>query len=265
MARSCCLLGAALVALVLVQACAAYPNPITDDEYVSVVTSSMDPAFYKYATEVNTDKTWDHSYQYIYSKYLANVRREPMRLLEIGLGCNMGYGAGHSLAVRSTTWILLYSVSGACPSCMLRLTGHQLHPGTSTRSDGGNEPGVLLRKAAVKMLFKDTFLESRVTRCVRKLQYESVLESRLSYPESVGTTSAWSDLPETFLYTECFRLIESFVCKQLWKKYLPNTKVSFVEYDAACATKHKAEIEATAGGTLYIGALLPILPQASSS
>ena len=39
----------------------------------------------------------------------------------------------------------------------------------------------------------------------------------------------------------------------MWKKYLPNAKVSYLEYDAPCATKHKADIEAQAGGTLYIG------------
>lgn len=39
----------------------------------------------------------------------------------------------------------------------------------------------------------------------------------------------------------------------MWKKYLPNAKVSYLEYDAPCATKHKTDIEAQAGGTLYIG------------
>ena len=43
---------------------------------------------------------------------------------------------------------------------------------------------------------------------------------------------------------------------QMWKKYIPNAKVSYLEYDAACATKHKTDIEAQAGGTLYIGELL---------
>ena len=43
---------------------------------------------------------------------------------------------------------------------------------------------------------------------------------------------------------------------QMWKKYIPNAKVSYLEYDAACATKHKTDIEAAAGGTLYIGKLI---------
>ena len=37
------------------------------------------------------------------------------------------------------------------------------------------------------------------------------------------------------------------------REYIPNAKVSYLEYDAACATKHKTDIEAAAGGTLYIG------------
>lgn len=52
---------ASKVALVVALACVAaasanFPNPITDDEFVSVVTSSIDPVFYKIASEVGTDK-----------------------------------------------------------------------------------------------------------------------------------------------------------------------------------------------------------------
>ena len=42
------------------------------------------------------------SYSYIYSKYLSMVRREPMRLLEIGMGCSVHGGVKglNTLAVR---------------------------------------------------------------------------------------------------------------------------------------------------------------------
>ena len=40
---------------------------------------------------------------------------------------------------------------------------------------------------------------------------------------------------------------------QLWRKYLTNTKVSFVENNAECARRHKAEIEAVAKGRVYVG------------
>ena len=112
-------LSLGLLGCVLVSA--NYPNPITDDELVSVVTSSIDPFFYKAGSEVGTDKVWllklsdanvprplddlteirerirryitavclqvwDHRYDYVYSRLLAPIRREPIRLLEIGLG-----------------------------------------------------------------------------------------------------------------------------------------------------------------------------------
>lgn len=49
------------------------------------------------------------------------------------------------------------------------------------------------------------------------------------------------------------------LCLQLWRRYLTNTRVSFVENDAKCAQKHKKEIEKVARGKLYIGGLsIPI-------
>jgi len=39
----------------------------------------------------------DHSYQYMYGKYLFPARYRPLKLLEIGLGCDMGYGPGKSM------------------------------------------------------------------------------------------------------------------------------------------------------------------------
>ena len=50
-------LGALAIGVVcLATASAAYPNPITDDEMVSVITKSIDPFFYQVASEVGTDK-----------------------------------------------------------------------------------------------------------------------------------------------------------------------------------------------------------------
>ena len=47
---------ACLLFAIAVVSAANYPNPITDDEMVSVVTSSIDPFFYKVGSEVGTDK-----------------------------------------------------------------------------------------------------------------------------------------------------------------------------------------------------------------
>jgi len=54
-------------------------------------------AFYRLAKWVGTDKVGPvHSFYHAYEKYLAPRRTDPVRLLEIGLGCNMGYGPGAS-------------------------------------------------------------------------------------------------------------------------------------------------------------------------
>ena len=63
------LIGLGLICLAVGLASASSANPISEpDDFTSAVSTSIDPAFFKYATEVNTDKTWDHSYQYIYSR-----------------------------------------------------------------------------------------------------------------------------------------------------------------------------------------------------
>ena len=46
----------AVVALSVAVVSANYPLPITEDELESVVTSSIDPFFYKVGSEVGTDK-----------------------------------------------------------------------------------------------------------------------------------------------------------------------------------------------------------------
>lgn len=54
-------------------------------------------------------------------------------------------------------------------------------------------------------------------------------------------------------------------CLQLWRRYLTNTKVSFLENDADCAKKHKGEIEAVAKGRLFVGGMLPLRFWASTA
>ena len=47
------------------------------------------PSFEQIALKYGTDKVTSHSYQHMYDKYLAPVRASPLKMLEIGLGCNM--------------------------------------------------------------------------------------------------------------------------------------------------------------------------------
>ncbi|UNI23682.1 hypothetical protein JDV02_009488 [Purpureocillium takamizusanense] len=53
-------------------------------------------SFEQVALKYGTDKVTSHSYQDMYDKYLAPVRNSPLKMLEIGLGCNMAYGPGAS-------------------------------------------------------------------------------------------------------------------------------------------------------------------------
>lgn len=63
----------------------------------SPITGSLDGLFYCAALKAGTDKIVTHHYQYIYSLYLQHLQSQRMQLLEIGLGCGMGYGPGRSL------------------------------------------------------------------------------------------------------------------------------------------------------------------------
>lgn len=48
-------------------------------------------------------------------------------------------------------------------------------------------------------------------------------------------------------------MILSGTCVQLWTEFLPNSKISFVEYDAICAEKYRDTIEQQSRGRLYVG------------
>lgn len=55
--------------------------------------------------KAGTDKTGSHNYEFMYGKYFAadtmhlTRSKRVIRMLEIGLGCNMGYGPGKSVAL----------------------------------------------------------------------------------------------------------------------------------------------------------------------
>ncbi|KAJ1326185.1 forkhead protein FKH [Microdochium nivale] len=57
---------------------------------------SRRPTFYEIAMKHGTDKVTDHQYHFMYEKYMPALRDKKLKMLEIGLGCNMGYGPGHS-------------------------------------------------------------------------------------------------------------------------------------------------------------------------
>ncbi|PHH60195.1 hypothetical protein CDD81_1975 [Ophiocordyceps australis] len=58
--------------------------------------SQPQPSFEQIALKFGTDKVTDHSYQDMYDKYVSPLRNNRVKMLEIGLGCNMEYGPGAS-------------------------------------------------------------------------------------------------------------------------------------------------------------------------
>lgn len=56
--------------------------------------------FFKLGRLYDTDKVTNHMYDFLYDAVLPRYSRRPsVKLLEIGLGCGMPYGAGHSVPV----------------------------------------------------------------------------------------------------------------------------------------------------------------------
>lgn len=66
-------------------------------QFTSPISKALPRAFLDFAQWSGTDKVTDHAYHYAYTRYLSHVRFTDLRMLEIGLGCDMGYGPGASL------------------------------------------------------------------------------------------------------------------------------------------------------------------------
>ncbi|KAF2162375.1 hypothetical protein M409DRAFT_69251 [Zasmidium cellare ATCC 36951] len=62
----------------------------------SSLRSSSKGSFYDIALSHGTDKVTVHHYHHMYQKYLPPYRPKPLKMLEIGIGCDMGYGPGAS-------------------------------------------------------------------------------------------------------------------------------------------------------------------------
>ena len=73
------------------------PSP---DDPPSPADSSPEPiitdSFYDLAMKYGTDKVTTHNYHHMYHKHIAPLRYKPIKMLEIGLGCDMNYGPGAS-------------------------------------------------------------------------------------------------------------------------------------------------------------------------
>lgn len=66
-------------------------------------------SFTAIATRLGTDKVQKHSYQHFYESYFHSLRDSNIRLMEIGLGCDMQYGPGVSFQVGTSVLGQVYS------------------------------------------------------------------------------------------------------------------------------------------------------------
>ncbi|KAM5342842.1 hypothetical protein ACJ41O_013808 [Fusarium nematophilum] len=70
--------------------------PNTTEPAQNSTTSPDGTSFKDVALKHGTDKVTAHKYHFMYDKYLKPLQAKPVKLLEIGLGCNMAYGPGAS-------------------------------------------------------------------------------------------------------------------------------------------------------------------------
>ena len=72
----------------------------TRSRYTTFARSNS--SFHEIASHYGTDKVNPHHYHWAYDKYLTPIRHSRVKFLEIGLGCDMAYGAGRSAQVWKT-------------------------------------------------------------------------------------------------------------------------------------------------------------------
>ncbi|KAK7962550.1 uncharacterized protein PG986_003375 [Apiospora aurea] len=62
----------------------------------SAEVASNAPTFHEIALKYGTDKVTTHQYWFMYDKHFPAIRNKKLKMLEIGLGCDMNYGPGKS-------------------------------------------------------------------------------------------------------------------------------------------------------------------------
>lgn len=93
------LFAVAAAAVVLFVMALISQHPEHREKVTAVISSTADKAwhlgggggksFYDIAKEKGTDKVTAHSYHHMYEKYFPAIRNKRIKMLEIGLGCDM--------------------------------------------------------------------------------------------------------------------------------------------------------------------------------
>ncbi|KAK6221917.1 hypothetical protein LQW54_001137 [Pestalotiopsis sp. IQ-011] len=67
------------------------PSPPSKD--IASTNNERLPSFHEIALKYGTDKVTDHQYWFMYDKHFPAIRQQKLKMLEIGLGCDMEYDA----------------------------------------------------------------------------------------------------------------------------------------------------------------------------
>ncbi|QIW96802.1 hypothetical protein AMS68_002320 [Peltaster fructicola] len=128
--------------------------------------------FYIIALQYGSDKVVDHSYQDMYEKYLPKLRYDKIKLLEIGMGCDMSHGPGPSyhLWLEYLPNVELYFLENdaACAEQWAHkttgatvITGNQADPAVLAKlvQEHGNDFDIIIDAGGRMMVQQQTSLE----------------------------------------------------------------------------------------------------------
>lgn len=111
----------------------------TSPKFADAEVPSQPLSFYEIAIEKGTDKVAMHSYQDMYERYLPAKKNTRIKMLEIGLGCEVGYepGASYYTWMEYFPHVDLYFIENN-PECTEKWQ-HALEDATIVLGDPGDK------------------------------------------------------------------------------------------------------------------------------
>lgn len=117
------------------------PDDVTGDhdESKEATKKGGKPSFYEIAYEKGSDKVRLHTYADMYERHLSPKRTQKVKLLEIGIGCGLEYGAGGSYHVWTKYFsnLDLFFIEDD-PECASKRAG-EFHGATIMTGNPGDE------------------------------------------------------------------------------------------------------------------------------
>jgi hypothetical protein len=127
---------------------------------VTEETQDGENEFLTLATKAGTDKVTTHQYQHAYHTFLAPYRHKPVKILEIGLGCNMAYGPGKSASLWNEYFthpdaqIFFFEYDVAC---LKKWSNATITKFPRITLEGGDQSNVKTLEAFIQRYGRETF------------------------------------------------------------------------------------------------------------